>query len=174
MNNMIPIIGDITYDTLKMFISELHKCEIGKPITLLISTDGGDDNVMFAIYDLLKANKVKVNTVALGNAESAGAFLLAIGDKGHRYTFPNTNIMMHETSYQLPYEGESCRHSSAIQYVKMMETNEDRYTKIMSAIVNKPYDQVRRDNMIDNYMTPEEAIKYGICDKIITNMEEIK
>jgi ATP-dependent Clp protease protease subunit len=133
-----------------------------KDIFLYINSPGGSVPDGMAIYDTMQYIKCEVSTICLGMAASMGAFLLAAGTKGKRYALPNSEIMIHQPS--AGYRGQVTDieiHAKRLLLVK------DRLNQILAEKTGQPIDIVRQDTERDNFMTAEEALKYGIIDKIM-------
>ncbi|MCR5087269.1 MAG: ATP-dependent Clp endopeptidase proteolytic subunit ClpP [Lachnospiraceae bacterium] len=135
----------------------------GKDIHLYINSPGGMVTAGFAIYDTMNYIKCDVSTTCVGLAASMGAFLLAGGAKGKRYALPNAEIMIHQPS------GGAKGQATDIQIVaeNILETK-NRLNRILSENTGQPLDIVAADTERDNYMSAEEAVKYGIIDSVVT------
>lgn len=139
--------------------------ESDEDITLYINSPGGSISDGFAIYDIMNLIKPDVSTVVIGSAASMGAFLLCSGAKGKRYAMPNAEIMVHQ-----PLGGTGLVQETNLQIVAehLAETRVKLET-IMSKNTGQPIEKIHVDCDRDNYMTAEEALAYGLIDKIITN-----
>lgn len=113
-----------------------------------------------AIYDTMNYIKCDVSTVCIGMAASMGAFLLAGGAKGKRFALPNAEVMIHQPS------GGAQGQATEIQIVaeKILQTKK-KLNEILAANTGQPYEVICRDTERDNYMTAEEALKYGLIDQ---------
>ena len=136
-----------------------------KDIQLYINSPGGSVTAGFAIYDTMQYIKCDVSTICIGMAASFGAFLLAGGAKGKRIALPNAEIMIHQPLLG----GNGVRGQvTDIQIVsEQMQKNKQRLTRILSENTGRPFAQVAADTERDNYMSAEEALAYGLIDKII-------
>jgi len=136
-----------------------------KPIHLVISTYGGSVDEMFSLYDAIKFLPCPVHTVALGKVMSAGVLLLASGAKGNRLIGASSRIMMH------PVSGGAMGNVFEMEnQTKEMRTLHDRMVLMLSreTKMKKAYiEKFVMGKMLDHFMTPEEAIKHGIADKVI-------
>ena len=141
-----------------------------KDIYLYINSPGGELNSALAIYDTMQYVKPDVVTVCVGSAASAAAVLLAAGAKGKRYALPNAVIMLH----QLGVEGLGGRTTDLQVYTRFLSKLQDRLNKILALHTGQPLEKIERDTQTDFYMTPEEAIKYGVIDSIIGPSPKIK
>ena len=133
-----------------------------KDIHLYINSPGGSVTAGMAIYDTMQYVKCDVSTICMGMAASMGAFLLAGGTKGKRYALPNAEIMIHQPS------GGAQGQASDIKIVaeQILKTKQ-KLNKILAENTNQPIEVIERDTERDNYMSAEEALSYGIIDKVI-------
>lgn len=137
----------------------------GRDIQLYINSPGGSVTAGFAIYDTMQYIKCDVSTICIGLAASFGAFLLAGGAKGKRIALPNAEIMIHQPAI----------HGNGIQGqatdIKIvsdhMQKSKQRLNRILAENTGKTIEKIARDTERDNYMSAEEALKYGLIDKII-------
>ena len=136
----------------------------GKDISLYITSPGGSVTAGMAIYDTMNYIKCDVSTICIGMAASMGAFLLASGAKGKRLALPNAEVMIHQPS------GGARGQATEIQIVaeNILRTKK-KLNEILAANTGKPYDVVARDTERDYYMTAQEAMDYGIIDRVITS-----
>ena len=136
-----------------------------KDIQLYINSPGGSISAGFAIYDTMQYIKCDVSTICIGLAASFGAFLLAGGAKGKRIALPNAEIMIHQPAI----------HGNGIQgqvtdikiVTDHIQKNKQRLSHILAENTGKSIEQIIADTERDNYMTAEEALHYGLIDKII-------
>lgn len=132
-----------------------------KDIQFYINSPGGSVSAGLAIYDTMQFIKCDVSTICVGLAASMGSFLLAGGAKGKRYSLPNSEILIHQ-----PLGGTEGQASDiAIQAAHMAFTKE-KLSRILSENTGQSYEKILADTDRDNWMTPEQAKKYGIIDKI--------
>ena len=136
----------------------------GKDINLYINSPGGSVTAGFAIYDTMNYIKCDVSTICIGMAASMGAFLLSGGAKGKRFALPNSQIMIHQPS------GGAQGQATEIQIVaeNILKTKR-KINEILAANTGQPLEVIERDTERDNYMTAEEAMAYGLIDKVITS-----
>ena len=133
-----------------------------KDISLYINSPGGVITDGMAIYDTMQYIKCDVSTICLGMAASMGAFLLATGTKGKRFALPNSEIMIHQPSGGAQGQATDISiHANHILRVK------DKLNQILSERTGQPLDVVKRDTERDNFMTAQEALEYGLIDKVI-------
>ena len=139
-----------------------------KEISLYINSPGGSVTAGMAIYDTMQFVAPPVATLCIGQAASMGAFLLAGGAKGMRYVLPNSRVMIHQPSGG--FQGQVTDIDIHAREVLRMKKN---LNAILAANVGKPEEQVAEDTERDYFMTAEEAVKYGIVDKILTSRLDI-
>ena len=133
-----------------------------KDISLYINSPGGVITDGMAIYDTMQYIKCDVSTICLGMAASMGAFLLAAGTKGKRFALPNSEIMIHQPSGGAQGQATDISiHANHILRVK------DKLNQILSERTGQPLNVVKRDTERDNFMTAQEALEYGLIDKVI-------
>lgn len=136
-----------------------------KDICLYINSPGGSVTDGMAIYDTMNYIKCDVSTICMGMAASMGAFLLSSGTKGKRLALPNTEIMIHQP---LIAGGGISGQVTDIQIrSKYLQRTKDNLNRILSENTGKDYETVCRDTERDNFMTAEEALEYGLIDKVL-------
>ncbi len=133
-----------------------------KDINIYINSPGGSVTAGMAIYDTMRYIKPEVSTICVGMAASMGAFLLAAGDKGKRYSLPNAEIMIHQ-----PVGGVSGQADDIKIHAEWIMRTKDKLNRILSENTGQPLDVITRDTDRDNFMSAEEAKEYGIVDKVI-------
>jgi ATP-dependent Clp protease, protease subunit len=132
-------------------------------IHLYINSPGGSVTSGLAIYDTMNFIKPDVSTICMGMAASMGAFLLSSGAKGKRFALPNSEVMIHQVLGGAQGQASDIKiHAENILKIK------DRLNTILAKNTGKKYDQIDKDTDRDNYMSAEEAVAYGLVDKIIT------
>jgi ATP-dependent Clp protease protease subunit len=134
-----------------------------KAISLYINSPGGSSYAGMAIYDAMQFVQADVQTYAIGMAMSAGAMILCGGAPGKRYVLPNAKIMIHQGSGG--FRGTPADIQIAAQEILEMT---ERMAQIIARHSGKPVEQVRRDIDRDRFMTPEEALDYGLVDEIVS------
>lgn len=134
-----------------------------KDIHFYINSPGGSVTDGFAIYDTMHYVKCDVATYCMGMAASMGAFLLAGGTKGKRFALPNAEIMIHQ-----PLGGAKGQATEIEIAAKQILKTKERLNKILADNTGQPLDIIARDTERDNWKTAEEALEYGLIDKIIT------
>ena len=133
-----------------------------KDISLYINSPGGVITDGMAIYDTMQYIKCDVSTICLGMAASMGAFLFAAGTKGKRFALPNSEIMIHQPSGGAQGQATDISiHANHILRVK------EKLNTILSERTGQPLEVVQRDTERDNFMTAQEALEYGLIDKVI-------
>ena len=135
-----------------------------KDISIYINSPGGSVSAGLAIYDTMQYIKCDVSTICIGLAASMGAFLLAAGTKGKRYSLPNSNIMIHQV-----LGGASGQATDVLIHAEQLLKTKRKLNQILSNHTGKPLDDVERDTERDYFMSSEEALKYGLIDKIFYN-----
>ena len=155
-------VNDVTASLVVAQILFLESEDPTKDINLYINSPGGSVVAGMAIYDTMQYVKCDVSTICMGMASSMGAFLLAGGTKGKRYALPNAEIMIHQPS------GGAQGQASDIKIVaeQILKTKQ-KLNKILAENTNQPIEVIERDTERDNYMSAEEALSYGIIDKVI-------
>ena len=131
-------------------------------ISLYINSPGGSVTSGLSIYDTMNFIKADVSTLCQGQACSMGAFLLNAGAKGKRYSLPNSRIMIHQ-----PLGGFSGQASDIDIHAKEMLYIKEKLNRIMAKHCNHTYKKVTKDTDRDNFLSPENALKYGIIDEIL-------
>ena len=139
----------------------------GKDIHLYINSPGGEITSGMAIYDTMQYIKCDVSTICIGMAASMGAFLLAGGAKGKRMALPNAEIMIHQPSGGS--RGQATEMEIAAKHI--LKTRE-KLNKIMAENTGQPIERIVEDTERDNYMTAEEALKYGLIDSVVVKRAE--
>ena len=134
-----------------------------KDISLYINSPGGVITDGMAIYDTMQYIKCDVSTICIGMAASMGAFLLSAGTKGKRMALPNAEIMIHQ-----PSAGTQGQITDMAIHLRRLEVIKKRMNRILADNTGKDVETVTRDCERDNFMTAEEAVAYGLIDKVIT------
>lgn len=158
--------GAVYDDSAKEIVNKLMYLEMvdpGKDIFFYINSPGGSVTAGLAIYDTMKMITSPVSTICMGMAASMGSLLLAVGEKGKRYIWPHAKVMIHQPSIGGQITGPAT--DIKIHAQEIMKTKET-LNKILSAACNQPFEKIVEDTDRDYYMTADEAIKYGIVDKL--------
>ena len=166
LNDRIIMLSEEVNDTTaSLVVAQLLYLEAQDPdkeIQFYINSPGGSVTAGMAIYDTMQYIKCDVSTICLGMAASMGAFLLAAGTKGKRFALPNSEIMIHQPSGGAQGQATDISiHANHILRVK------DKLNQILSERTGQPLDVVKRDTERDNFMTAQEALEYGLIDKVI-------
>ena len=167
LNDRIIFLSDEVNDaTASLVVAQLLYLEAQDPdkdISFYINSPGGSVTAGMAIYDTMNFIKCDVSTVCIGMAASMGAFLLSAGTKGTRFALPNSEIMIHQ-----PLGGFRGQASDIKIHADMILRTKERLNRILAENTGKTYEQVCLDTDRDNFLTAEEALKYGLIDKIMT------
>lgn len=134
----------------------------GKDIHLYINSPGGSITSGMAIFDTMQFIKSDVSTICVGMAASMGAFLLAAGAKGKRFALPNSEVMIHQ-----PLGGAEGQASDIQIRANRIIKMRDKLNQILSDRTGQPFERIEKDTDRDNFMSAEEALKYGLIDKVI-------
>lgn len=134
------------------------------PVTLYLNSPGGAITSGFAIYDTIRGIHPPVYTVCHGLAASFGAVLLAAGEKGHRFAWPHARILIHQPL--IPGQVIGAASDLEIQAKEMLQMRE-RLNEVLAFHSGQPLDKIRQDTDRDFYMSPHEALEYGLIDHIL-------
>ncbi len=166
LNDRIIMLCDEVNDaTASLVVAQLLYLEGQDPdkdIHLYINSPGGSISAGMAIYDTMQFIKCDVSTICIGMAASMGSFLLAAGAKGKRLALPNSEIMIHQ-----PLGGARGQASDIKIQADHILFIRNRMNRLLSEMTGQPLDTIIRDTDRDNYMTADEAVKYGLVDKVI-------
>ncbi len=163
-DRIIMLSGEIDDALANTIVAELIYLEgkdPNKDICLYINSPGGSVSAGLAIYDTMNYIKCDVSTICIGMAASMGAFILSSGKKGKRFALPNSEIMIHQ-----PLGGAQGQASDIKIQADHIIKIKNKLNKILSENTNTPIEQVEKDTDRDNYLSAEEALNYGIIDKI--------
>jgi len=164
-DRIIFISGEINTEMANLVIAQLLFLEAKnseKDISLYINSPGGEVDAGLAIYDTMNFIKSKVNVICVGMAASMAAVLLSSGEKGKRYALPHSRIMIHQ-----PLGGAQGQASDIKIQAEQILRIKDVINKILSENTGKPIEQIEKDTNRDYYLTPEEAVAYGLIDEIL-------
>ena len=139
-----------------------------KDIQFYINSPGGSISAGMAIYDTMNYVKCDVSTMCMGMAASMGAFLLAGGTKGKRFALPNAEIMIHQPSGGA--QGQATEIEINAKHILQIR---ERMNRLMAANTGQSYETIAADTERDNWKTAQEALEYGLIDKVIENRTEI-
>ncbi len=166
LNDRIIMLSDEVNDaTASLVVAQLLYLEGQDPdkdIHLYINSPGGSISAGMAIYDTMQYIKCDVSTICVGLAASMGSFLLAAGAKGKRLTLPNSEIMIHQ-----PLGGARGQASDIKIQADHILFIRNRMNRILSEMTGQPIEVIERDTERDNWMTAEDAVRYGLVDKVV-------
>ena len=168
LNDRIIVLSDEVNDaTASLVVAQLLFLEgqdSEKDISLYINSPGGSVSAGLAIYDTMQYIKCDVSTICMGMAASMGAFLLSSGAKGKRFALPNSEIMIHQPL------GGARGQATEIKIVAdhILKTRE-RLNRILAENTGRSIEEIARDTERDNYLTAQEAMEYGLVDKVIAH-----
>ena len=166
LNDRIVMLSEEVNDTTaSLIVAQLLYLEAQDPdkdIQFYINSPGGSVTAGMAIYDTMQYIKCDVSTICIGMAASMGAFLLSSGTKGKRYALPNAEIMIHQ-----PSAGTQGQITDMAIHLKRLEIVKERMNRILSENTGKDIGTVTADCERDNFMTAQEAMEYGLIDRVI-------
>ncbi len=167
LNDRIIILSEEVNDTTaSLVVAQMLYLEAQDPdkdISLYINSPGGNITSGMAIFDTMNFVKCDVSTICIGMAASMGAFLLAAGTKGKRYALPNSEIMIHQ-----PLGGFQGQATDIKIHADLILSIRERLNRILAERTGNSYEQICADTERDNFLTAEEALEYGLIDKIMT------
>jgi ATP-dependent Clp protease protease subunit len=170
-DRIIFLSGEINDALANIIVGQLLFLETKDPkreISLYINSPGGSVSAGFAIFDTINYIKCDVSTICVGLAASMGAFLLASGTKGKRYALPNSEIMIHQ-----PLGGARGQASDIAIVAEHILKTKKKLNTILSEKTGQDVDKIEKDTDRDNYMSAEEAVAYGIVDKVFYTRKEL-
>ena len=166
LNDRIVMLCDQVNDaTASLVIAQMLYLESKDPdkdIYFYINSPGGSVSAGLAIYDTMNYIKCDVSTICMGMAASMGAFLLSSGAKGKRIALPNSEIMIHQ-----PLGGTQGQATDIIIHANHIERTREKLNKILAANSGQSYEKVCLDTERDNFLSAQEALEYGLIDKVI-------
>ena len=166
LNDRIIFLADEVNDTTASLIIAqllyLESQDADKDISFYINSPGGSVSAGFAIYDTMNYIKCDVSTICVGMAASMGAFLLSAGAKGKRLALPNSEIMIHQ-----PLGGFQGQASDIKIHSDHILRTKDKLNRILAANTGKPLELIEKDTDRDNFLTAQQALEYGLIDKVI-------
>lgn len=168
LNDRIVFLSDQVNDlTASLVVAQmlfLEQQDPDKDIMFYINSPGGSVTAGLAIYDTINFIKCDVSTICVGLAASMGAFLLSSGTKGKRFALPNSEILIHQ-----PMGGMQGQASDIKIHADHIIRTRAKLNEILSRNTGKPLETIERDTDRDNFLTAEEALAYGLVDRVITN-----
>ncbi len=168
LNDRIIMLSDEVNDTTaSLVVAQLLYLEGQDPdkdIHLYINSPGGSISAGMAIYDTMQYIKCDVSTICVGLAASMGSFLLAAGAKGKRFALPNSEIMIHQ-----PLGGAKGQASDIKIQADHIVYIRNRMNRMLSEMTGQPIDVIERDTDRDNWMSADDAVRYGLVDKVVVH-----
>ena len=164
-DRVVFLVGEVNDQTANLVVAQLLFLESENPdkeISLYINSPGGSVTAGMAIYDTMQFIKPQVSTMCLGFAASMGAFLLAAGEKGKRYSLPNSKIMIHQVL------GGARGQATDIEiHARDIIRTKEQMNRILADRTGKSYEKVKNDTERDYFMTANEAHEYGLIDTVV-------
>jgi ATP-dependent Clp protease protease subunit len=166
---VVFLVGPVTEVTANLIVAQLLFLESENPdkdIFFYINSPGGSVSAGLAIYDTMQFIKPDVSTLCVGQAASMGSLLLAAGDAGKRYALPNSRVMIHQPMGGFQGQATDIEiHAKEILYLRQ------RLNEILAKHSGKTVEVIARDTERDFFMSAEDAVKYGIVDKVLSSRE---
>ncbi len=166
-DRIIMLTEEVNNVTASLVVAQLLYLEgqdATKDISLYINSPGGSVTDGMAIYDTMQYIKCDVSTICMGMAASMGAFLLSAGTKGKRFALPNSDIMIHQ-----PLGGAQGQATDIMIHADHIIQTKKKLNTILAANTGKSIETIERDTERDNFMTAQQALEYGLIDKVITH-----
>jgi ATP-dependent Clp protease protease subunit len=164
------LVGPVNEVSANLIVAQLLFLESENPdkdIAFYINSPGGSVSAGLAIYDTMQFIKPDVSTLCIGQAASMGALLLCAGSKGKRFCLPNSRVMIHQ-----PMGGFQGQASDVEIHAKEILYLRGKLNEIMAKHTGQTIDQIARDTDRDNFLSADEAMKYGLLDRILTSRTE--
>ena len=170
LNDRIIMLSDEVNDaTASLVVAQLLYLEGQDPdkdIHLYINSPGGSITSGMAIYDTMQYVKCDVSTICVGMAASMGAFLLAAGAKGKRFALPNSEVMIHQ-----PLGGAQGQASDIKIHAEFIIRVKEKMNRMLAEMTGRPLEEIERDTDRDNFLTAQQALEYGLIDRIMEKHE---
>lgn len=170
---IIFMVGGVNDDTANLVVAQMLFLESENPdkdIFLYINSPGGSVTAGLSIYDTMRFIKPDVATLCLGQAASMGAFLLSAGTKGKRFALPNSRIMIHQ-----PLIGGLSGQASDIEiHARELLQIKQRLNELLAEHTGQDLAKIEKDTDRDNFLTAQDALKYGLIDQVLTHRDEVK
>jgi ATP-dependent Clp protease protease subunit len=167
---VIFLVGPISDGMANLVVAQLLFLESENPdkdIHLYINSPGGSVSAGMAMYDTMQFIKPDVSTLCTGLAASMGAFLLCAGAKGKRFCLPNSRVMIHQPSGGFSGQASDIEiHAKEVLYLKR------KLNEMMAQHTGQPLERIEQDTDRDNFMSAEDAVKYGMIDRVLTSRTE--
>ena len=170
-DRIIFLTTEVNDQTASLIVAQLLFLESEDPdkdISLYINSPGGSVSAGMSIFDTMRFIRPKVNTICLGMAASMGAFLLAAGEKGKRYALPHSRIMIHQ-----PLGGAEGQASDVEIRARQLLLIKRQMNELMAGFTGRSYDELVRDPDRDTFMSAQEALEYGLIDRVLTSRADL-
>ncbi|GHU06280.1 ATP-dependent Clp protease proteolytic subunit [Betaproteobacteria bacterium] len=168
---VIFLVGPVNDTTANLVVAQLLFLEAENPdkeIHFYINSPGGSVSAGLSIYDTMQFVKPDVSTLCLGQACSMGAFLLCAGAKNKRFALPNSRVMIHQ-----PMGGFQGQASDIAIHAKEILSLRAKLNEIMARHTGQPIERIERDTDRDNFLSAEEAVAYGLIDKVLQSRDAV-
>lgn len=168
---VVFLVGPVNDVTANLIVAQLLFLESENPdkdIFFYINSPGGSVTAGMAIYDTMQFIKPNVSTLCIGQAASMGAFLLAAGEKGKRFSLPNSRIMIHQ-----PLGGFQGQASDIEIHAREILALRAKLNDMLARHTGQSVEQIERDTDRDNFMSSEDAVRYGIVDKVLSSRSDV-
>ena len=166
---VVFLVGPVTETTANLIVAQMLFLESEYPdkdIFFYINSPGGAVSAGLAVYDTMQFIKPHVSTLCIGQAASMGALLLAAGEKGKRYCLPNSRVMIHQPLGGFQGQASDVEiHAREILYIK------NRLNEILAKHTGQPIERIAKDTDRDNFLSGDDAVQYGLVDKVLTSRE---
>jgi ATP-dependent Clp protease protease subunit len=162
---VVFLVGPVDDATANLVVAQMLFLESENPdkdVNFYINSPGGSISAGMAIYDTMQFIKCDVSTLCVGMAASMGAFLLAAGAKGKRFCLPNSTVLIHQ-----PMGGFQGQASDIAIHAKYILSLRERFNRLFAQHTGKPVEQIEKDTDRDNFLTAEEALTYGLIDRVL-------
>ena len=168
---VIFLVGPVMDQTANLAIAQMLYLESENPekdVSFYINSPGGSVSAGLGIFDTMQFIKPDVSTLCMGFAASMGAFLMAAGEKGKRFSLPNARIMIHQPSGGAQGQASDIEiHAREILYLRQ------RLNQILAERTGQPIERIEKDTERDNFMSAEDAVKYGLIDKVLAARDSV-
>ena len=170
---IIFLVGPVTDHTANLVVAQMLFLESENPdkdIFFYIDSPGGSVTAGMSVFDTMNFIKPDVSTLCLGQAASMGAFLLSAGAKGKRFALPNSRIMIHQPLISGGLGGQA---SDIEIHARELIKIKQKLNELLAKHTGQPLEKVERDTDRDNFMSAQEAMEYGLIDKVITSRNDV-
>jgi len=162
---VIFLVGEVNDQTANLVVAQLLFLESENPdkdISLYINSPGGSVSAGMSVFDTMNFIKPHVSTLCIGMAASMGAFLLAAGEKGKRFSLPNSKVMIHQ-----PLGGARGQATEIEIHAREILKTRDQFNRILAERTGQPLEKIERDTERDYYLSADESKEYGLIDQVI-------